>query len=263
MITCQDNCSIIKCGDAWDEPQIDFPFVVNDRQGGECGYPGFNITCNVFRKSKTVLEISRSEEFLVRKIDYFYREIRLYDQDNCLARRLRYSKFDLSPFKAYGRWVYAFFYCPPSIISDPSVVAYSSVILNVPCLSSPTATVVVTLSSAYYKSYQNVSDALFNGGCQVDASVYIPISSKASSTGSFYDFTTDDLYLTWVQPVKPSPREAETNVPLPKEDETKDPEVDEKRINWKKLATIIAPSLGGIVAIATIVCVICRRKQRR
>ncbi|KAI3891368.1 hypothetical protein MKX03_031464, partial [Papaver bracteatum] len=176
------NCSMVQCGDDWNEPEINFPFVVNDRQGGECGYPGFNITCNIFDTSKTVLELSRSEEFLVRKIDYFDQEIRLYDKDDCLARRLRYLNGDLSPFKAYGNWVYVYFYCPPSIISNPSVVAYSRVILHIPCLSSPTATVMVTLSSAYYESYQNVSDALFDGGCQVDASVYIPISPKDSST---------------------------------------------------------------------------------
>lgn len=93
-------CPSVQCSDVRNEPDIVYPFGVKDLQGVGCGYPGFNLTCNNFEK--IVLKLPQSGEFVVRKIYYANKEIRLYDQNNCLARRLQQKILNVNmlPFKA-------------------------------------------------------------------------------------------------------------------------------------------------------------------
>ncbi|KAI3886796.1 hypothetical protein MKW98_017148, partial [Papaver atlanticum] len=161
---------------------IVYPFGIKDLQGVECGYPGFNPTCNNFEK--TVLKLPQSGEFLVRKIDYANKEIRLYDQNNCLA---------------YAYQIYNFFNCPPSITCNISSLKGSPI--HVSCLSTTTNTVLVVVSSS---SDSNTSKAMVNGGCEIGAAVTIPIPFSSVTKISSYDFTTDDLYLTCVLAYKVS-----------------------------------------------------------
>ncbi|MCL7038189.1 hypothetical protein MKW94_026281 [Papaver nudicaule] len=216
-ITCQENCSSVQCSEAGNEPDIAFPFGNKDLQGAGCGYRGFNLTCNSF--DKTVLKLPQSGEFLVRKIDYANREIRLYDQNNCLARpdyndtRIRVRAF------------------------------------QVPCLSSPTNIVAVTLSSGGTDDI-NSTRLLINGGCEILAPVTVPIPFNAITKIHSYDFSTDDLYLTWNEP------KIQPEVP-------KKVKKEGKKIDWKKIVAIVTPIIGVIGAIVTVVNLIrrCRRKR--
>ncbi|XP_026429166.1 putative RING-H2 finger protein ATL21A [Papaver somniferum] len=245
IVTCQDNCSKVQCSSAGNEPEIVTPFGNKDLQGGGCGYPGFSLTCNIL--DKTVLKLPQSGEFLVRKIDYVNKEIRLYDQNNCLAQRLQQQNLNvnLSPFKAYAYQIYNFFNCPASITSIPNALA-------VPCLSNPTNTVLVTVPSSSEVD-SNITKVLVNGGCQISAPVTIPIPFSAINKVSSYDFSIDDLYLTWIEPKK-----SEQNKP-----ESNDPKGEENSFDWKKLLTIGFPILGAIAAIATIADILRKRKRRR
>ncbi|KAI3969766.1 hypothetical protein MKW92_038521 [Papaver armeniacum] len=195
LAACQKVCPSVKCSDAGNEPDITYPFGIKDHQGVGCGYPGFNLTCNIL--DKTVLKLSQSGEFLVRKIDYANKEIRLYDQNNCLAQRLQQQNLNvnLSPFKAYAYQIYNFFNCPPSITKNSSALA----ITKVPCLSNPSNTILVTTSSSSEVD-SNIAKALISGGCEILAPVTVPIPFSAINKVSSYDFTTEDLYLTWNEP---------------------------------------------------------------
>ncbi|MCL7045734.1 hypothetical protein MKW94_002410 [Papaver nudicaule] len=242
-ITCQDNCSRVQCSEAGNEPDIVFPFGNKDLQGEGCGYPGFNLTCNSF--DKTVLKLPQSGEFLVRKIDYANKEIRLYDQNNCLARRLQKQNLNVNllPFKAFAYQSYNFFNCPPAIISNPSALEIQRKLLLVPCLGNPTNTVLVSVSSSSVVD-SNITKVLINGGCQILDPVTIPIPFDAINKIYSYDFTTDDLYLTWVTPEKPT-----TNG-----DESK----DKGKPNWKKIILItVSVLMVAAVIVFIVVCLVC------
>ncbi|RZC84812.1 hypothetical protein C5167_047595 [Papaver somniferum] len=195
LVACQKICPVYRCSDAGHEPDIVYPFGIKEHQEVGCGYPGFNLTCNIL--DKTVLKLPQSGEFLVRKIDYANKEIRLYDQNNCLARRLQDQNLNvnLSPFKAYAYQIYNFFNCPPSITKNSTTLA----VTKVPCLSNPTNTVFVTISSSSEVD-SNIAEALISGGCELLAPVTVPIPFSAVNKVSSYDFSIEDLYLTWNEP---------------------------------------------------------------
>ncbi|KAI3891371.1 hypothetical protein MKX03_031467 [Papaver bracteatum] len=244
-VTCEEKCSSVQCSDAGNEPEVIYPFRIKDLQDAGCGYPGFNLTCNTF--DKTVIKLPQSGEFLVRKIDYTEKEIRLYDQNNCLARRFQQQDLavNLSPFKAFAYRSYNFFNCPPSISDSNNGTRTVIRAFRVPCMSTPTNIVAVTLSSGSSDDF-NSTRFLINGGCEMLAPVTIPIPFKAITKIYSYDFSSDDLYLTWVEPKKPEDRKK-----------------GGKKFDWVKFATIITPIIGGIGAIATIVKLICMCKRKR
>ncbi|MCL7049291.1 hypothetical protein MKW94_007905 [Papaver nudicaule] len=246
-ITCQDTCSSVQCSEAGNEPDIVFPFGNKDLQGEGCGYPGFNLTCNSF--DKTVLKLPQSGEFLVRKIDYANKEIRLYDQNNCLARRLQQQNLNVNllPFKAFAYQSYNFFNCPPAITSNPSALAIQRKLLLVPCLGNPTNTVLVSVSSGS-EFDSNITKVLINGDCQILDPVTIPIPFDAINKIYSYDFTTDDLYLTWVTPEKPTTNGNENG------DESK----DKGKPNWKKIIFItVSVLMVAAVMVFIVVCLVC------
>ncbi|KAI3891370.1 hypothetical protein MKX03_031466 [Papaver bracteatum] len=220
IVTGQKMCPSVRCSDVRNEPDIFYPFGIKDLQGVGCGYSGFNLTCNTFEK--TVLKLPQSGEFLVRKIDYVNKEIRLYDQNNCLARRLQQKKLNVNllPFKAYASQIYNFFNCPPSITSNISSLKGSPT--PVSCLSTATNTVLVAIG----------------------ASVTIPIPFSAVTKISSYDFTTHDLYLTWVEPKNPD-----------------DSKIDNDKEGMRVFIITMSVFIG-IVLIASIVCC-CRSVYNR
>ncbi|MCL7023046.1 hypothetical protein MKW94_006036 [Papaver nudicaule] len=195
IVTGQMSCAPAQCSNAGNEPDIVYPFGNKDLQGVGCGYPGFNLTCNTF--DRTVLKLPQSGEFLVRKIDYPNKEIRLYDEKNCLARRLLQLNLNVNllPFKAYAYQMYIFFNCPPSITSNSSALAVE----KIPCLSNPTTTVLAA-SSSDSEVDRHITKVLISEGCEILSPVIIPIPFSAITKVSSYEFSTDDLYLTWNEP---------------------------------------------------------------
>ncbi|KAI3887333.1 hypothetical protein MKX03_002737 [Papaver bracteatum] len=237
-VTSQTSCASVQCSVPGNEPEITYPFGNKDLQGVGCGSPGFNITCNIH--DHTVLKPPQLGEFLVRKIDYDKKEIRLYDEKNCLARRLlvlgKNLSMDLSPFTANAYQKYHFFNCPTSVTkSNPDI----STIAIIPCMSNGNKTELVTVSlGGDVDSY--TAKVLIAGGCQIRASVTIPIPFTAIAKISSYDFRTDDLYLTWVEPEK-------------SEDSTKgtdDVKGGEGKKSKGKLVAIILGIIGGLAGLA-------------
>ncbi|XP_026419370.1 putative RING-H2 finger protein ATL21A [Papaver somniferum] len=232
-VTSQKSCASVQCSVPGNEPEITYPFGNKDLQGIGCGFPGFDITCDIH--DHTVLKLPQSGEFLVRKIDYAKKEIRLYDQKNCLARRLQRKSIstDLSPFKAYAYKKYHFFSCPTSVTrSNPDV----GTIAIIPCLSNATNSVLVTVSlGGDVDSY--TAKVLIAGGCEICASVTIPIPFTAIAKISSYDFRIDDLYLTWVEPEK-------------SEDSTKGTDDIKGREGKKSIGKLVGMIVGITAAIA-------------
>ncbi|KAF8027810.1 hypothetical protein BT93_E0669 [Corymbia citriodora subsp. variegata] len=87
-------------------PEIRFPFRIRDVQPEQCGYPGFDLSCN--DQKQAILQLPDSQDFVVSNISYEQRYIVLKDPSNCLARRLRNTMFLSSIFmaQAYGSFVF-------------------------------------------------------------------------------------------------------------------------------------------------------------
>ncbi|MCL7049693.1 hypothetical protein MKW94_024012 [Papaver nudicaule] len=247
----QNNCPITnyQCSNVGNEPPILYPFRVKDRQGEGCGHPGFDLTCNAL--DRTVLKLAQSGEFLVRKIDYDNKEIRLYDQGNCLARRLqqRNLNVNLFPFKAFGYQTFNFFHCPPSATNDPPS-ELAGKFLGVPCLSDERNTVLYTVSSSS-TSDSKMSQVFMSLGCLVKTPIAIPVPLAAVTNPYGYELIHGDLYLTWVDPNK---------LPVVDNPDLNEPAV---KIDFLKLLKVIGPIilglLTGIAAIVSIYYQCCQR----
>ncbi|KAF9601954.1 hypothetical protein IFM89_024417 [Coptis chinensis] len=133
--TSQKNCPV-RCGGDEREPKIHFPFGVNGDERQSCGYPGFNLSCN---NNGTVLDLGSSGKFMVRGIDYVTRAVAIYDQENCLPKRLMNLNLSNSPFKSAYSWYVGFYNC-----SSPPDPSYR--IDPIPCLSTSNYSIYATTS---------------------------------------------------------------------------------------------------------------------
>ncbi|RZC43563.1 hypothetical protein C5167_036511 [Papaver somniferum] len=116
-----------KCGNL----NIRFPFWLKDSQPDHRGYPRFELSCT---DNKTVIELPLSGKFLVRKINYATQSMEIYDQKDCIPRRLMGFNLTDTPFKVHEYGNYTFLNC------SRDVATYDSRIIS--CLSSPTYKVV-------------------------------------------------------------------------------------------------------------------------
>ncbi|KAI5582903.1 hypothetical protein BDE02_07G117400 [Populus trichocarpa] len=73
---------------------IRFPFWIKDRQPEQCGYPGFDLSCN--EKGDIVLELPTAVKLYIDKIDYKNQVIYATDPHGCL--RSHHSNFYSSGF---------------------------------------------------------------------------------------------------------------------------------------------------------------------
>ncbi|XP_010058316.2 putative RING-H2 finger protein ATL21A [Eucalyptus grandis] len=88
-------------------PEIRFPFQASDSHPERCGYPGFNLSCNI--QGQAILQLPNSQDFIVDLINYKKQYIVLKDPGNCLAKRLQNLTLPSSVFSAqeYGSFTFA------------------------------------------------------------------------------------------------------------------------------------------------------------
>lgn len=180
-VTVTEPCPISMCGSK-DIP-IRFPF---QRQDQNCGYPGFNLSCNG-DQTKTVLKLPYSGEFFVRSIDYMMQQIQLYDPDNCLPRRLLRFNLSGSPFVAVYSQMYTFLSCPSQLAKPSGFTAFD-------CLGNSTNSVLATSSS---------STSLANSmppSCKIIATLAVPVTWPYLYYGGFSANLNGDLRLRWDVP---------------------------------------------------------------
>ncbi|KAI3977087.1 hypothetical protein MKX01_004062 [Papaver californicum] len=188
-VTCQTlaYCRYpMSCGAG--EPQIRYPFALDGRQSKSCGDLGFDLSCN--RSNKTVLQQPYSGEFLVQDINYTSEEMKIYDPDNCLPRRLLNLRLPFR-YKLVGlNQDYTFINCSSSSVDVTNI---SSFYAPISCLSSSAHTILATNLSNL-----NVP---FNATCKTIATITAPV---VRTVDGFSYKISDVLLLTWQQlPVKP------------------------------------------------------------
>ncbi|KAI3886812.1 hypothetical protein MKW98_017164 [Papaver atlanticum] len=164
-VTCQTlaYCRYpLSCGAG--EPQIRFPFSLDGRQSKACGDSGFDLSCN--SSNRTVLQLPYSGQFFVQDINYTSREMKIYDPDNCLPKRLLNLRLPQSnPYKLAGlSQDYTFFNCSSSSLDVANV---SSSYSPISCMSSTTHTILVT-------NISNLNVPL-NSSCKLIVTVSAPV----------------------------------------------------------------------------------------
>ncbi|KAG6597084.1 putative RING-H2 finger protein ATL21A, partial [Cucurbita argyrosperma subsp. sororia] len=179
------SCSISKC--MKDNFGIRFPFRIPELQPARCGYPGFNLACN--DAGVSTLNLSSSEQFLVRNIDYVAQQIQLYDPDVCLPKRLLLQGFNFnlsnSPFLLPFSKNFTFLSCLPQFATSRFPV--------LSCLGNSTSSVVATSSMSYVRSMSK------SNSCKIIANLTVPVAYPDEAN----QFLTDhygDLLLTWNSP---------------------------------------------------------------
>jgi hypothetical protein len=174
------DCSISACG--IDDVPVRFPFRLQGNQPRNCGYPGFDLSCN--NRRTTVLKLPHSGDFLVRDIDYRTQQIQLYDKDNCLPKRLLQLNLSGSPFAAVFHQNYTFLSCPTQFVMSRFPI--------IDCLSNSTISVLATSSTFLV--------TLLSSSCDVISTLLIPASWPVQHYEGFSSKLSEDLLLTWFSP---------------------------------------------------------------
>ncbi|OVA18172.1 zinc finger protein [Macleaya cordata] len=120
-------------------------------------------------------------------------EIKLYDPDNCLPRRILNLNLTGSPFKGESYQDQTFLNCSSSSSSVFNLSNISSSLLFKPisCLSSPLHTVLLVTN---FTNLENVN-SLIKASCELIGTVSVPVPSPART--SLHGVPRDDLILTW------------------------------------------------------------------
>ncbi|KAI3893398.1 hypothetical protein MKW92_051893 [Papaver armeniacum] len=173
------------------EPIVSYPFRIKGRQDEQCGYPGFDLTCD--KLNRTVLELPFSEPFLVHEINYdstYNNEIQLRDPDDCLSRRfLNHLNFSGTPFVGIRFTDYSFFNCS-SNISFSFFAPIMYYITHISCLSSSTHTVFAASSGS-------VDSWWLQRNCSLIASLPVPVEKYYTRRYPYQSHNETVLHLTW------------------------------------------------------------------
>ncbi|KAI3935133.1 hypothetical protein MKX01_031400 [Papaver californicum] len=181
-VTCQTlaYCRYpLSCGVG--EPQIRYPFALNGRQSKSCGDLGFDLSCN--SSNKTVLQLPYSGNFLVQDINYTSQEMKIYDPDKCLPRRLLNLRLPLQYKRVGLNQEYTFINCSSSSVDVANI---SSLYAPISCLSSSTYTILATNVSNF--------DVLLNSSCKLNSIVLAPV---VRTMDGFSYKISDVLLIKW------------------------------------------------------------------
>ncbi|KAI6707075.1 hypothetical protein NL676_010037 [Syzygium grande] len=122
-------------------PEIRFPFRARDFHPKQCGYPGFDLSCNT--RGQAILQLPNSQYFVVDLVNYKQQYVVLKDPSNCIAKRLQNLMLSSSPFMAqeYGSFMFAS--CTEDLSSEPGIE-------RVDCLSDQQNNVMFSPTGNFY-----------------------------------------------------------------------------------------------------------------
>lgn len=139
-LSTSENCRKAVCQPG--EAEIQFPFRIDKLQPQSCGYPGFDLTCDI--TNQTLLNLPYSGDFTVQAIEYADQEIWINDP-NCLPKRILSLNLTGSPFRSVYSEYFTFFKCSQDYLKyDVNPIA---------CLSDNTSTVFATNSARVISRY--------------------------------------------------------------------------------------------------------------
>ncbi|KAL3517286.1 hypothetical protein ACH5RR_024188 [Cinchona calisaya] len=176
VIRARNDCPSFDCG--YSNFTIRFPFRVG-QQPQNCGYPGFDLSCD--NQGNSILSLPYSGDFFVRDINYLTQEIQLYDY--CLPRQLLNLNLSSSPFKAAYTQNYTFLSCSSDIVRSKFTV--------IDCLSNSTTSILATPSLTLARAMNM---------CTILVTSPIPVSWPSENEDGFSAKLNGDLLLSWDLP---------------------------------------------------------------
>ncbi|KAL3524402.1 hypothetical protein ACH5RR_017236 [Cinchona calisaya] len=166
------------------EPWIRFPFRLQNVQSKQCGYPGFDLTCDSTNLI-TSLHFQNTQKFRVQAIDYASQEIWLNDPNNCLPQSLLTLNLSGSPFTGVSYQDFTLFNCSSNF-------HYELYKFNpIACLSGSGYNIVATSSD-------RAARILFSS-CSFVSTVPVPVQWPFYEQIWSSDLS-DDIWLTWDAP---------------------------------------------------------------
>ncbi|KAL3521630.1 hypothetical protein ACH5RR_019779 [Cinchona calisaya] len=182
VVSSSEICTNSACHPS--EPSIRFPFRLQTVQPKECGYPGFDLTCDSTNLTSLQLQnTSPPQRFSVQAIDYGSQEIWLNDPNNCLPQRLLTLNLSGSPFSAVSYQDFTLFNCS----FDYKLYRFNPIA----CLSGSGYTIVATSSlEAVW---------ILSSSCSFVSTIPVPVQWPYYEQVWSSDLS-EDIKLTWGAP---------------------------------------------------------------
>ncbi|XP_071707303.1 putative RING-H2 finger protein ATL21A [Rutidosis leptorrhynchoides] len=152
-----DDCLPASCGPG--EPEIRFPFRITGRQPSQCGFPGFDLSCN--KQNRTVIQLPSSQSFTVTKILYVS-QVLYIDPEFCQPNRITDFNLTNTPFDFSSVRSYTFYNCSLQSFG----FMYPAV--PFPCLSSVNYSVIAVRTGLY-------SPVNMPASCEVMKTIAVPV----------------------------------------------------------------------------------------
>lgn len=105
-VLCVDICEPVTCNPTG--PEIRFPFRLIGKQPRQCGYPGFDLSCN--NNTQLLLHLPFAGDFVVTSINYLTHNI-IFKPEFCPPNTIQAFSPVVSPFVGELLAEYTFFNC--------------------------------------------------------------------------------------------------------------------------------------------------------
>ncbi|KAK1378139.1 Zinc finger, RING/FYVE/PHD-type [Heracleum sosnowskyi] len=164
-VLCVDFCEPVTCNPTG--PVIRFPFRLIGKQPQNCGYPGFDLSCN--NNSQLLLHLPFAGDFVVTHINYVKHNI-IFKPEFCPPNTIQAFSPVVSPFIGELLAQYTFFNC-----SSDRFFPVAPPFETLECFSKVNYTVLAVQS----RLVDGVSDRRLPGSCRNDtATGTIPVGFK-------------------------------------------------------------------------------------
>lgn len=185
VVSSPEICTVSACYP--NEPTIRFPFRLQSVQPKECGYPGFDLTCDstILITSLQLQNVNASppQRFSVQAIDYASQEIWLNDPGDCLPQRLLNLNLSGSPFTAVSHQDFTLFNC--------SIHHRLHNFNPIACLGGSGYNIVATSSER--------ASRILASSCSVVSTIPVPVQLPYHEEVWSSDLS-EDIRLTWDSP---------------------------------------------------------------
>ncbi|KAI3792617.1 hypothetical protein L2E82_06501 [Cichorium intybus] len=142
------------------EPEVRFPFRLLGHQPAQCGFPGFDLSCD--QQNQTIIQLPSSLPYVVNRISYLEQVIYI-DPGFCLPNRIVGLNVTDTSF-SYSNYLiqsYTFYNCSQNYTSRYPVLPF-------PCLSSGNYSAIAILTDNVYPGY-------VPSNCEVIKTIEVPV----------------------------------------------------------------------------------------
>ncbi|KAL1326427.1 hypothetical protein HN51_036522 [Arachis hypogaea] len=184
-------CDVKSCGEIED---IQFPFGLKEaNQEPQCSYypdPSFHLSCKRNNLTQTILTLPKTEDLVIKSIDYEEQTIQVNDPKGCLPKRFLHNNWDLSD-SPFTLDIARYKYFNLTFLSCPSNWTKSTGSPRIACLSDNTGNSVIVLGLRPIDT---------SSTCDVISTALVPLPMVDMPQWPFWPDLNHDIGLAWTQP---------------------------------------------------------------